>query len=129
MDDWRLRTSRATYILLVASFLLIGPALAGFGPTIPLVAGLTALAVGLWTVRERFLALPTILGCDLGWYARDSWLAAAVSVPVVLVGLGGAPAELQALGGLVGLLGMVNYFLRPLYLLVAGFLVQLARGA
>ncbi|MXR50102.1 hypothetical protein GRX03_00565 [Halovenus sp. WSH3] len=129
MDDWRLRSRRATYILLVGSFLLIGPGLAGVGATLPVAVGLAALAAGLWAVRDQFRALPTVAGYDLGWYARDSWLGAAVCVPVVLVGLGGPPAELQALGGFVGLVGMVNYFLRPLYLLVADALWRLLGGA
>ena len=129
MDDWRLRSRRATYVLLVASFLLIGPGLAGAGPTILLAAGFVALAAGLWLLRDRLRTLPTVVGYDLGWYARDSYLAAAVALPIVLLSLGGPAAELQAFGGLVGLVGMVNYFLRPLYLLVAGVLWNLLRGA
>lgn len=129
MDDWRLRSSRATYVLLVASFLLIGPGIAGFGPTVPLAGGLAALAIGLRAVRDRLRTLPSLVGYDLGWYARDSWLGALVATPVVLVGLGGPPAELQALGGITGLVGMLNYFLRPLYLLVASVLLNLVRGA
>jgi hypothetical protein len=116
-----------TYILLVASFLLIGPGLVGFGPTIPLAGGLAALAALLWLGRDRLRTLPTVVGYDLGWYARDSYLAAVLSVPLVLVRLGGPAAELQAVGGLVGLVGMANYFLRPLYLLVVNFLVRLVR--
>ncbi|WP_336326618.1 hypothetical protein [Halovenus sp. HT40] len=128
MDAWRHRSQRVTYILLAASFLLIGPGLVGLGATIPLVAGLAVLAGGLWTVRDRLRTLPSVVGYDLGWYARDSWLAAAGTTPVVLVSLGGPAAELQALGGIVGLVGMVNYFLRPLYLLVADLLVRLIRS-
>lgn len=129
MDDWRLRSRRVTYVLLVASFLLIGPGLAGVDPTIPLAGGFAALVAGLWLLRHRLRTLPTVVGYDLGWYARDSYLAAAVPVPIVLLRLGGPAAELQAFGGFVGLVGMVNYFLRPLYLLVAGTLVDLLRGA
>mgnify|MGYP006926898112 CR=1 FL=1 len=128
MDDWRLRSRRVTYILLVASFLLIGPGLAGVGPTIPLAGGLAVLAALLWLGRDRLRMLPTVVGYDLGWYARDSYLAAVLSVPLVLLRLGGLAAELQALGGLVGLVGMANYFLRPLYLLVANALVGLVRN-
>lgn len=128
MDAWRYRSQRVTYILLVASFLLIGPGLVGFGATIPLAAGLAVLAGGLWTVRDRLRTLPSVVGYDLGWYARDSWLAAAGAILVVLGSLGAPTAELQALGGVVGLVGMVNYFLRPLYLLVARVLVRLVRA-
>ena len=128
MDAWRHRSQRVTYILLVASFLLIGPGLVGLGATIPLAAGLAVLAGGLWAVRDRLRTLPSVVGYDLGWYAQDSWLAAAGTVPIVLGSLGGPAAELQALGGVVGLVGMVNYFLRPLYLLVADLLVRLVRS-
>jgi len=128
MDDWRLRSSRATYVLLVASFLLIGPGVVGFGPTVVLAAGLAALTAGLWGVRDRLRELPVLAGYDLGWYARDSWLGAAVTLPIVLGSLNSPPPELQALGGLVGLLGMANYFLRPLYLLVASFFLNLVRA-
>lgn len=129
MDDWRHRSTRATYVLLVASFLLISPSVVGFGSTGSLAGGLAILAAGLWTVRDQLRALPSLVGYDLGWYARDSWVAAAIAVPVVLVNLGSPPAELQALGGVIGLAGMANYFLRPLYLLVAGFLWNMVRGA
>jgi hypothetical protein len=127
MDDWRLRSRRATYVLLVASFLLIGPGLAGLGPTVPLAGGFAALGAGLWLLRDRLRTLPTVVGYDFGWYARDSYLAAALSLPIVLLSLGGPAAELQAFGGVVGLVGMLNYFLRPLYLLVAGVLWNLLR--
>lgn len=129
MDDWRLRSRRVTYVLLVASFLLIGTGLAGVGATLPVAGGLAALGAGLWAVRDTLRTLPTVVGYNLGWYARDSWLAPAVSIPVVLLGLGGPPAELQALGGFVGLVGMGNYFLRPLYLLVGSALWRLLRDA
>jgi hypothetical protein len=38
------------------------------------------------------------------------------------------PAEVQALGGLLGLVGMANYFLRPLYLFAYDLLETLRGG-
>ncbi len=128
MDQWRYRSSRGTYVLLVASFLLIGPAAVGVGATPALLVVCAALAPGCWAGRDTLSRLPVVAGYDLGWYARDSWLAAAIAGVVALVVFGAPPAELQAAGGVVGLVGMVNYFLRPLYLLVAGAVLGAVRG-
>jgi len=127
MDQWRYRSSRGTYVLLVASFLLIGPTLAGVGPTLPLVTVHAALAVAFWAGRDELRRLPVVAGYDAGWYARDSWLAAALAGVITLGVLGARSAELRAAGGFVGLAGMVNYFLRPLYLLIAGTVLSVVR--
>lgn len=120
MDEWRFRSRRLTFVLILASFLLIGPGLAGLGSSVPLALGLAVGAAGCWSAREQLRTLPTVIGYDIGWYARDSYLAAGLAAVVVLLGLGGPAVELQALGGVIGLVGMLNYFLRPLYLFVAG---------
>ena len=52
--------------------------------------------------------------------------AVLAALPVVLEPTASAE-ELQALGGIVGLVGMVNYFLRPVYLLLYS-LVQAVQG-
>jgi hypothetical protein len=39
---------------------------------------------------------------------------------------GASPEELQALGGIAGFVGMINYFLRPVYFLVYSLLKRLA---
>lgn len=117
-----MRSQRATVVLLIASALLIVPGLLGIGATLPLAAVLAGLAGALWALREQLTALPTVVGYDLGWYARDSWAGAFFGVIIVLGTLGAPPPELRAFGGIVGLIGMVNYFLRPLYLFVAAWL-------
>jgi hypothetical protein len=128
MDQWRYRSSRGTYVLLVASFFLIGPTVAGVSATLPLLVAYAGLAVVCWAGRDTLRQLPVVAGYDLGWYARDSWLGAVVAAGVGLAVLGAPPAELQAAGGFVGLAGMVNYFLRPLYLLVVGTVLDVVRG-
>jgi len=105
-------------VLLVASVGLIVPGLAGVGASLPLAAALVAVAAGFFALREQFAALPGVVGYDLGHYGQDLYLGPGVAAAVVLVDLGGTPAELQALGGVVGLAGMANYFVRPLYLFV-----------
>ena len=122
MDHWRRRSRRFTWVLLFASATLIFPALLESGATLPLAAVLASLAGALWLLREQLATLPTVVGYDLGLYGRDCWIGAAVGSAVTLAFLGASADELQALGGLTGLVGMVNYFLRPLYLYVAGLL-------
>lgn len=129
MDIWRARSQRATYILLVASATCILPGLLDIGSTIFLVAALGSLTGALLLIREELTALPVVVGYDLGWYARDSWVGALVGTAIVLVSLGATPAELRALGALAGLVGVVNYFLRPLYLFVAEQLLRLLHGS
>jgi hypothetical protein len=125
MDHWRRHSRRFTWVLLFASATLILPALLDASATSPLAAVLGSLAGALWLLREHLATLPTVVGYDLGMYGRDCWLGAAVGSAVVLLFLGASAEELQALGGLTGLVGMVNYFLRPLYLYVAALLSRL----
>lgn len=125
MDHWRRRSRRFTWVLLFASATLIVPALLGSGATAPLAAVLGSLAGALWLLREHLATLPTVVGYDLGLYGRDCWIGATVGSAVALLFLGASAEELQALGGLTGLVGMVNYFLRPLYLYVAALLSRL----
>jgi len=116
MDEWAARSLRLTVVCLVTSALLILPAVAGVGPSLPVAGLLAAVAAGCYAVRDRLASLPTLIGYDLGRYGPDLPFAALLGSLVVAAGPAGTPAELQALGGLVGLAGMVNYFVRPLYL-------------
>ena len=52
----------------------------------------------------------------------------AVATAVSLAFLGASPAELRALGGLVGLVGMTNYFLRPVYRAASAFVRRLSHA-
>lgn len=127
METWRTRSRRATVVLVIGSGLLIGPALAGVGATLPLAGVLGVLTVVLWASRESLGRLPTVVGYDFGEHARDSWIGSLLGVAVVVGTLGVPPVELQAFGGIVGLIGIVNYFLRPLYLFVAEYIGRLGR--
>jgi hypothetical protein len=126
MQVWRERSLRATIALLVASWLLILPALADIGVSLPYLGALVGLAAVFGAARRFLTDLPTVLGHDLGTYGQDLWLAPLVgALAVVLVAPDGSPVELQAVGGIVGLVGMANYFLRPLYFLVYGLVRRL----
>jgi len=123
MDVWRERSFRATIVLLLTSALLILPALAGVEASLPLFAAFVVVA-GLLAVSRSWLAsLPRVLEYDLGTYAPDAWLSPLVAIALVGVLAPAATApELQAIGGLAGFVGMMNYFVRPLYLFVFGLL-------
>ena len=129
MNEWVGRSLRLTTVCLAASALLIPPGFAGVGPSLPFVLGLGILAAGLLAVRDQLASLPTAVGYDLGWYARDLWLAAALAALVTIVGPATTADELAALGGVVGLVGMLNYFVRPLYLLVFSLVVRSSRSS
>lgn len=118
MDRLRDWTHQVTIVLLVTSVVLIGPGLAGVGSSLLLVAALLALAAVLVAVRDQLGELPTAVGYDLGRYGKNLWLGPLLGAAVALFWLDATPEELQALGGAAGLVGMANYFLRPLYLFV-----------
>lgn len=123
MDVWRERSLRATIVFLVASALLIGPSLVGLKGSLPLFVGFVALAIGAGLARKRLADLPTVVGHELGTYGQDLWIAPVIALGIVLAIVPSAsPAELQALGGAAGLVGMLNYFLRPIYLGIARIL-------
>lgn len=120
MRHWPDRLLQATAVLLVASVALIAPSLAGLGTSLPLALVLAVVAGGLFAVRDRLASAGPVARIQVGGYLHVAWLGPLVGAAVVLVAPGASPGELQALGGLCGLLGMVNYFLRPIYALVIG---------
>lgn len=114
------RTQRLTVVLLAASLALVGPGLAGLGASLLLSLALGVAAGVLLAARDRLAALGRWHGLDVGTYLRDLWAGPLVGAAVVLAAPGATPAEVQALGGLCGLFGMLNYFLRPIYATLFG---------
>lgn len=130
MAVWRERTLALTFVLLAASVVLILPGLVGVGASGPLLGVVLALGAVLAALRPRLGSLPTVLGYDIRPCARELWLGPVVAVAAVaVVDTGVSAGELQSLGGLLGLLGMLNYFLRPVYLLLYDLLRRLVRSA
>jgi hypothetical protein len=113
--DLAAETMRVTAVLVTASVLLVGLGSVGVGGAPPLAAVLLGVAAGLFAVRDGLADLPAVLGHDLGFYGEAAWLAPVGAAGATLLAMGATAAELQAVGGLVGLAGMVNYFLRPVY--------------
>ena len=126
MERWRDEPEvRLTLALLAGSAVLIGVGTAGVGGSVALVAALAALAV-LANVGGRALLDSAWRRVDLHAYAADLWVGVLVAAVAVAAVPDATPGEVQALGGLVGLAGMVNYFLRPVYRLVYGLGRRLA---
>jgi hypothetical protein len=117
--DWRAETLRVSALLLAASLLLLAPGTAGLGGSLALLGVYAGLAVALYALQEDLSAAPRTMGHDLGAYGATLWAAPVVAALVLLLRLGATPGEVQALGGLLGLAGMLNYFLRPVYHLLA----------
>jgi len=110
-------TMRATVLLLVAAALAIGFGVAGVGASLPIVVGLLVLTAVLFAARPDEDRFGSVAGVDLGGIVQSLWLAPLVTALPLLVRLSATPGEVQAIGGLLGLTGMANYFLRPVYLL------------
>jgi hypothetical protein len=118
MQRLALRSTQLTAVFLVASVALIGPALAGVGASLPLALLLAVAVTLLYVGRADIAAVGWVGWIPLGPTLRVAWLGAILALVLVVVSLGATTGELQAYGGLCGLAGMVNYFLRPLYGLV-----------
>ncbi|MDT3434047.1 hypothetical protein [Haloarcula sp. 1CSR25-25] len=110
-------TIQVTVLLLVAAALAIGFGVAGVGASLPVVAGLLALTVVLYVARPDGDRFGSAGGVDVDGIVQALWLAPLVTALALVVRLSATPGEMQAIGGLLGLAGMANYFLRPLYLL------------
>ncbi|MFB6087951.1 MAG: hypothetical protein ABEJ85_05470 [Haloarculaceae archaeon] len=118
MDRWRRgAVFRVTVVLLTAGFALIGLGAAGIESSLPVVIGLL-VAAGCLHGLARLLEGTAVERVDDARLHADLWLGPVVGAAVALVWLDATAGELQALGGIVGLVGMVNYFLRPVFHLV-----------
>ncbi len=105
----------ATATLLAASLALIIPSLVGAAASLPIVLILGGVASGLYAARDELASVGPVAGSHLGDYLAVFWVGPLLAAVVVLLSLDATAGELQALGGLAGLLGMANYFLRPVY--------------
>lgn len=112
---WLREIVRATIILLVASISLVVPGTLGVDAGVGILLVLAGLALAGFLVRPVLAQVRPRLGIPLGRYLAVAWLGPVVAGVVVLVAYGASPGEVQALGGLLGLVAMANYFLRPVY--------------
>lgn len=112
--------TQLTAVLVAASVALIVPGAAGIGASFPLVVVTVAAGIALQSGVRRVKRHPKVSTTRLGDVLRVVPTGVILAGLVVLFSPGATPGELQALGGLCGLVGMLNYFLRPAYGLVAG---------
>ncbi len=103
---------RISAVFLLAAVLLIPVGYAGIGASPILPVGFVVLAAGLYVAWQR--------SDEYGVYLSGLWLGPVVAAIAAVAGLviGASPGELQALGGIVGLLGVFNLILRPAYRVV-----------
>ncbi|MFT4881720.1 MAG: hypothetical protein ACI9CA_001163 [Natronomonas sp.] len=127
--DLAAETMRVTAVLVVTGALLVGLGAAGIGGTPALAVVLLGVGAGLVATKSPVDSLPVVLGHDLGFYGETAWLVPVTAAGATLLVTGATAAELQAVGGLVGLAGMVNYFLRPVYHTVRRLGQYVARAA
>ena len=109
---------RATIVLLAGGLSLVAAGTAGIDGSIGLVFALGLVSVGVGLAATALDDSESEF--DVRRVLADLWIGPALAAVIVVVWLGATPGEVQALGGLVGLLGMLNYFLRPFYHLVYG---------
>ncbi|MBV0902457.1 hypothetical protein [Haloarcula salina] len=122
-------TMRVTALLLVAAALAIGLGVGGVGASLPVVAGFLALSGGLYALRPDPDRFGPVAGIHVGDILHSLWLAPLLVAAVLVVRLSATPGEVQAIGGLLGLAGMANYFLRPVYLLGYDLVSAVSGGA
>ena len=120
---------QVTVLLLVAAALAIGFGVAGVGASLPVVVGLLVLTAVLYAARPDADRFGPVAGVDVDGIVRSLWLAPLATVLPLLVRLSATPGEVQAIGGMLGLAGMANYFLRPVYLLGYDLVAALRESA
>jgi len=128
MERWRDEPEvRLTLALLAGAGALVALGTAGVGGSLVLVVALAALTV-LASLAGDELRDTAWRRVDPHAYVADLWVGFFVAGVAVLLFLDATPGEVQALGGLVGLVGMLNYFLRPVYRILFALGRRIARS-
>jgi len=123
--EWATRVG--TSVSLVACALLLAPGFAGFSSSLGFAAVALGLALFAFLSRDRLGALS-----DTAWLRQHLevvWAGPLVATVVFALYRDATPAELQTLGAVVGLLGMFNYLLRPLYFFLGALLSRFTRAS
>lgn len=104
---------RISAVFLIAAFILIPMPYLGMGASLPL---LLILAAGAWGLYEAWQRSEE----PVRTYLSGLWLAPVIALLFTIYGLliGASPGEVQALGGIAGIIGVVNLLLRPVYRLL-----------
>jgi hypothetical protein len=110
-----------TTVCLIGGGLLLVLGLADVSGSVFIGGLFIVLSVGLYATRPSASVGP-IVGVDIDSILNIVWIAPTVAAIPLFLEPGATPAEMQALGGIVGLVGMTNYFLRPIYIFISGFI-------
>jgi hypothetical protein len=122
--EWATRVG--TSVSLVACALLLAPGFVGFSSSLAFAAAALFLGGLAFAYRDRLGTLS-----DSQWlqvHLRVAWAGPLVAAVVFAVFRDATSKELQTLGAVVGLIGMFNYLLRPLYFFVGELLARLNRA-
>lgn len=113
MDDkYERGILRITLVFLIAAGILIPLGFVGIPASLLLVGGLLVLGGALYVAWQRTE--------DYDKYLSGLWLGPVIGAVVTLIGvaIGASAGELMALGGMTGIVGVINLLLRPVYRLV-----------
>jgi hypothetical protein len=112
-DKYERGILRISVVFLIAAAILIPMPYLGMGASLPLVLLLAAAAWGLYEAWQRS-------GGQTRTYLSGLWLGPVIALLFTIYGLliGASPGEVQALGGIAGIIGVVNLLLRPVYRLL-----------
>lgn len=115
-----------TTVTLAAAVILVGLGAAGYTPSLLLAVPVAVLAGAALAVRDRLIrAAPYRV---LAIHAESLWIGPALAAGVLVVYGDISAGELQTVGAVIGLLGMANYLLRPVYVLLASIAARIARA-
>jgi len=107
------RVRQLTGMGFLAGVLLIALGVAGQSGT--MAVGLALLAVGAFALSFRHHLTGLVSHPAVDAYLTSVPVAPVLAGAVVIWFAGTSPGELQTLGGVLGLLSLVNHLLRPLY--------------
>jgi len=100
---------RITAVFLIAAGILIPAGPLGVEPSAMLVLGLFLLGMVLFTAWQNADAYSK--------YLSGMWLGPVIAAVITgyAITIRASPGELQALGGIAGIVGVINLLLRPVY--------------
>lgn len=125
--EYRRSIRQLTTVALLASAILVGIGFAGYTPSLPF-AAVTAVLAGLGlAARERLLAGAPYEAVAV--HAETLWIGPALATGVLLIYGDLTAGELQTVGALIGLAGMVNYLLRPVYTVLGSLAARVSSAS
>lgn len=126
-EGYRRAVRQFTSVALLTSVILVGLGVAGFTPSLVFAAGAAGLAGVALAARERLVALAPHEA--LAVHAESLWIGPALAAGVLVIYGDLTAGELQTVGALIGLAGMANYLLRPVYAVLGALFARVAGTA